>query len=170
MLVGHVCDAWLNHLLDYTQTPVARLVDCTQTPVARRTRHHKDDTVTISPSTGDSPAGTAAPLRPPLPPAPAGRLAAVEAIIASMKDHTDLLIKAATFGPVHKKNIRLVIELNLRDDLILGFFFSRGNGSTCMHTYVVACPNKEVGCCPIRKIVNFIASVSIDLYHSFYHT
>ena len=128
MLVGHVCDAWLNLLLDYTQTPVARLVDCTQTPVARRTGHHKDDAVTISPSTGDSPTGTAAPLRPPLPPAPvlAGRLAALKAVVASMKDHTDLLIRAATFGPVHKKNVRLVIELNLRD-LIIGFF-SRGNG------------------------------------------
>ena len=108
-----MCDAWLNFLLDYTQTPVARLVDCTQTTVARRTGHHKDNAVTISPSAGDSPAGTAAPLRPPLPPAPAGRLAALKAIVASMKDHTDLLIKAATFGPVHKKNVRLVIELNL---------------------------------------------------------
>jgi hypothetical protein len=103
VLVGHVCDAWLNRLVDYTQTPVAR-----------RTGHHKDDTVTISPSIGDSPAGTTAPslplsTSPPLPSLP-GRLAtAVETVVTSMKDHTDLLIKAATFGPIHKKNIRLVI-------------------------------------------------------------
>lgn len=97
-----MCDAWLNLLLDYTQTPVAR-----------RTGHHKDDAVTISPSTGDSPTGTAAPLQPPLPPEVAGRLTVLKAVVASMKDHTDLLIRAATFGPVHKKNVRLVIELNL---------------------------------------------------------
>ena len=93
MLVAHVCDAWLKFLVDYTQTAVAS-----------RTGHHKDNTVTLSPSTsksGDSPR---------TPPPPEGLTAAVKAVIVSMKAHTDLLIKAATFGPVHKKNIRLVIK------------------------------------------------------------
>lgn len=91
MLVAHVCDAWLSRLVDYTQTVVA---NCTG--------HHKDNTVTLSPSTSKS---GDPPRTPPLP----GRLAAaIKAVVTSMKAHTDLLIKAATFGPVHKKNIRLV--------------------------------------------------------------
>ena len=101
MLVAHVCDAWLKCLVDYTQTAVAS-----------RTGHHKDDTITLSPSTSKSgdPPGT--------PPPPLGRLAAIKAVIASMKAHTDLLIRAGTFGPVHKKNIRLVTELNLKGGMV----------------------------------------------------
>ena len=92
LLVTHVCDTWLKWLIDYTQTAIASHTGC-----------HKDDIVTPSPlmSKSGDPPGT-------LPPLSSGELAAVRAVIASMKAHTDLLLKAATFGPVHKKNIRSV--------------------------------------------------------------
>ena len=32
----------------------------------------------------------------------------VSSVVASMKAHNNLIIKASVFGPVHKKNIRLV--------------------------------------------------------------
>ena len=89
VLVTHVCDTWLECLVDYTQTAVA----------SRPAGYHEDSTVTPSPSTSTSKSAD--------PPGALG--AAVKAIVASMKAHTDLVIMAATFGPVHKKNIRLVI-------------------------------------------------------------
>ena len=110
MLVAHVCDTWLKCLVDNTQTSVA----------SANTRH-KDNTMAATPTpgptasiSGDPPSSTA-------PPTPTqlslGGLAAIKAVIASMKAHTDLLIKAVTFGPVHKKNIRLVtVNKSLSED------------------------------------------------------
>ena len=121
MLVRHVYDAWLKCLVDYTQTPDAS-----------RTRCHKDS-CTVTPLLSPSTSKSGDPPRTAPPPSP-GSLAAAKAVVASMKAHTDLLIKAATFGPVHKKNIRLVIKFNLRDYLITTWvpFFQRayivGNG------------------------------------------
>ena len=88
LLVSHVCDTWLLSLVDYTQAAPAS-----------RPRHHLviDDAITPPPSTSklaDPPEGIPG--------------ATIEAVVASMKAHTDLLMKAATFGPIHKKNIRLV--------------------------------------------------------------
>ena len=89
MLVQHVCVVWLKHLVDNTQTA---------TSVTTGRSHLDVDTPSPwqprSPGQeGDSPASAA------------------EAVVASMRAHTDLLVKAALFGPVYKKNIRSVGRL-----------------------------------------------------------
>ena len=84
-VVQHVCVVWLKHLVDITQTATSvtgRSQLNANTPSPQQQRSPGPE--------GDSPRSVA------------------EAVVASMMAHSDLLLKAALFGPVHKKNIRLV--------------------------------------------------------------
>ena len=81
VLVTHMLDTWMDCLVDSTQT-------C---------HRHGDSYAAGSLSSSDEGGSPEHPA-----------VALTEAVVASMRAHTDLLLKAALFGPVHKKNIRSV--------------------------------------------------------------
>lgn len=83
VLVTHVLDTWAEYLLDSTETVC----------YGGRTGRAPDTTTMTSLAMKASSEAAAS---------------VAEAVITSMKAHSDLLIKSALFGPVHKKNIRSV--------------------------------------------------------------
>ena len=91
VVVGYVCDTWLKPLQDNTQTNSPALTGRSQDTTHSQPQPHAASQA--EEEEGDSPRPVAT---------------RVEAVVSSMKAHTDLLMKAALFGPVHKKNIRLV--------------------------------------------------------------
>ena len=85
LLVTHVIETWTNHLEDGIHGNSHNISN----------NGSPNTTTLLSSSNEGSSSGPQV-------------LAVTEAVVASMKAHVDLLLKAAAFGPIHKKNIRSV--------------------------------------------------------------